>query len=211
MPLISGAFYLSQNSELPGRELTVARAADDSLRLRYQRPRVAVDPRPLLPSDDEQDPLNGDDLASPPPSPPRLASPPLPAAAALSDDSEDDEFEEVTPLGPDGLPLAPADQSEAAAVAAAAKEKKKKEKQQKREEALEKRRRDRQELEAKREREKLARDQERERRRRERKRRQEADPLRADWLPALPPKHSWKQTPVRPEPRRKTSCNLRPD
>ena len=111
----------------------------------------------------------------------------------MSDDSEDDEFEEVTPLGPDGLPLAAHHQSEAIA----AKEKKKREKRQMREEALEKKRRERQEIEAKREREKAARDQERERRRRERKRRQEADPLRADWLPALPPKHSWKQTPVR--------------
>ncbi|KAG0666330.1 hypothetical protein C6P46_004897 [Rhodotorula mucilaginosa] len=160
-------------------------------------PLVRVDPGPLLPSDDEHDPLNDDDddpdLASPPPTPPRLASPPLPTG--LSDDSEDDEFEEVTPLGPDGLPLAGHHQSEAIA----AKEKKKREKRQMREEALEKKRRERQEIEAKREREKAARDQERERRRRERKRRQEADPLRADWLPALPPKHSWKQTPVYPE------------
>lgn len=86
----------------------------------------------------------------------------------------------MTPLGPDGLPL-PADSD-------AAKQ---------RREQLEQKKRDKAARKEKLRRDKEARARERERRRRERKRRSEADPLKAEWLPILPPKHSWKHTPVR--------------
>ncbi|GAA5880778.1 hypothetical protein JCM3774_005745 [Rhodotorula dairenensis] len=171
---------------------------ETSLRLRYQRPRVPVDPGPLLPSDDDDD--DDDDkvaerdlendplLASPPPSP-------LPVESEEEEEDDDFEFEEVTPLGPDGLPLSSGTGGPNSDAA--------KQQQQQRREAKERRQREKREKKERRERERDARRRERERRRDERARvkrkRQEADPLNADWLPALPPKHSWKQTPVYPE------------
>ncbi|POY73086.1 hypothetical protein BMF94_3924 [Rhodotorula taiwanensis] len=155
---------------------------EEILRVRYQRPRAAVDPGPLLASDDEPDPCdasNDPDLASPPPTPPPL---PNRGGGPESDEDEDDDFEEVTPVGPDGLPLPP--DSDAMKL---------------RREAVERKKRERAEKKERLARDKEDRRKERERRRRERQRRREADPLKAEWLPALPPKHSWKQTPVYPE------------
>ncbi|GAA5866499.1 hypothetical protein JCM8547_000644 [Rhodosporidiobolus lusitaniae] len=146
------------------QELKSSEQAPD-VRLAYKRPRAPSPPPLLLPSDDESDPL-----------PPSLLSPPAsPPPQPDSDSDEDAEFEEVLPLGPDGLPLP---------SALAEKDAKKKQKEEKRE---------------KKRREKEKRMKDRERRRRERKRRQEADPFRGEWLPVLPPKHSWKQTPVYPQ------------
>ncbi|GAA5989965.1 hypothetical protein JCM10908_002399 [Rhodotorula pacifica] len=178
---IGGAQELLHEAEV-ARVRAVAAAdggQETPLRLRYQRPRAALDPGSLLPSDDEADqdpfdPSNDPSRASPPPSPPQLAM----------SDSEEDDFEEVTPLGPDGLPLPSAEHESM---------------QKQRREAAERRRRERQEKRDRLEAERELRRAERERRRRERQRRREADPLKAEWLPALPPKHSWKQTPVYPE------------
>ncbi|GAA5912358.1 hypothetical protein JCM6882_002570 [Rhodosporidiobolus microsporus] len=118
--------------------------------------------------------LPSDDESDPLPSS-LLSPPPSPPASPHSSDDEDADFEEVLPLGPDGQPLP---------SAVAEQEGKKKVKEEKRQKRL---------------REKEERRKERERRRRGRKRREEADPFRAEWLPGLPPKHSWKQTPVYPQ------------
>lgn len=146
-------------------------ALAEDVQITYKGPRAPVDLGPLLPSDDEDDdpydPSKDPSLASPPP------SPPLPPFSDDDDDS-DAEFEEIGPAGG-------GDEAEAKARKEAA-EAKKRAKREKRERLL---------------REKDERRKERERRRRERQRRREANPMKAEWLPALPPKHSWKQTPVR--------------
>ncbi|BGP65840.1 hypothetical protein NBRC10512_001392 [Rhodotorula toruloides] len=148
-------------------------ALAEDVQITYKGPRAPVDLGPLLPSDDEDDdpydPSKDPSLASPPP------SPPLPPFSDDDDDS-DAEFEEIGPAGG-------GDEAEAKARKEAA-EAKKRAKREKRERLL---------------REKDERRKERERRRRERQRRREANPMKAEWLPALPPKHSWKQTPVYPE------------
>ncbi|GAA5895592.1 hypothetical protein JCM5296_003757 [Sporobolomyces johnsonii] len=114
--------------------------------------------------------LHSDPEDSPAEDDPSLISPP-PSPPPSSDD-EEGEFEEVVPTGADGQPLPGA------------------------REAVEARR-------VKREQKRKARDErrrERERRRRARERKKHAgEPFTAAWLPALPPKHSWKQTPVFPE------------
>lgn len=107
------------------------------------------------------------------PDPSLLSPPPSPTLTAASDSDEDAEFEEVLPLGANGQPLA---------SAVEAQERKKKEKKEKKD---------------RREKEKEGRRKERERRRRERRKIEERNAYKAEWLPGLPPKHSWKQTPVR--------------
>ncbi|GAA5820211.1 hypothetical protein JCM3770_006062 [Rhodotorula araucariae] len=147
-----------------------------ALQITYTRARVPTPPGPLLASDDEDDGGTGADaLASPPP------TPPLSPLAPLDDDDDDDdaEFEEVLPLS---LSTAAAGAGAATKQSAAAERRAARAAQLSAREAAAAQRRA-----------------ERERRRRERRRRDEADPLRASWLPALPPKHSWKQTPVYPQ------------
>ncbi|GAA6021952.1 hypothetical protein JCM10207_002616 [Rhodosporidiobolus poonsookiae] len=147
--------------ELRG-EVHRAEALDFSIT--YKRPRVPSPPPITLPS--SPTPSEADDplLASPPPSPP----------AASDSDSDDGAFEEVLPVGADGLPLESAVKAQ-----------------------LE-RRAGREAKRAKKRAEKEERQKERERRRRERRKVRERNPYEAEWLPSLPPKHSWKQTPVYP-------------
>ncbi|GAA5827573.1 hypothetical protein JCM11251_001740 [Rhodosporidiobolus azoricus] len=132
--------------------------------------------RPRLPSPPPRL-LPSDDESDPLP-PHLLSPPPSPPQSPHTSDDEDADFEEVLPLGPDGKPLP------SAVAEQDARKKMKEEKRDKRDKV----RREREE-----------RGKEREKRRRLRKRREEADPFRAGWLPTLPPKHSWKQTPVYPE------------
>ncbi|BGP27548.1 bromodomain transcription factor [Rhodotorula toruloides] len=147
-------------------------AVAEDVQIAYKGPRAFVDLGPLLPSDDE------DDDPHDPSKDPSLASPPpSPPLPPFSDDEDSDaEFEEVGPAG--------GSEAEVKARKEEAAEAQKRAKREKRDELL---------------REKEARRTERERRRRERQRRREANPMKAEWLPALPPKHSWKQTPVYPE------------
>ncbi|GAA6058360.1 hypothetical protein NBRC10513_008160, partial [Rhodotorula toruloides] len=141
-------------------------ALAEDVQITYKGPRAPVDLGPLLPSDDEDD--DPYDLTKDPllASPP--PSPPLPPVS--DDDDSDAEFEEVGAAGG----------SEAEVNARKEAGAKKRAKREKREQLL---------------REKEEHRKEREKRRRERQRRREANPMKAEWLPALPPKHSWKQTP----------------
>ncbi|GAA6039375.1 hypothetical protein JCM8097_002822 [Rhodosporidiobolus ruineniae] len=149
---------------------TGVEGADSQLPIISVKYQRARSPSPLGPllPSDDDTPSIPSHLLSPPPSP--RAEP-----GDDSDDSDEDaEFEEVLPTGPDGQPLPSAL------------------------EAQEARKRKKAEKKERREREKVARQKERERRRRERRKREEEDPFKAGWLPGLPPKHSWKQTPVYP-------------
>jgi hypothetical protein len=128
----------------------------------------------MLPSDDDlpafSDPEPDSAFESPPPSPKLLNN-----AFSSDHDAEgdsDEEFEEVLPLGADGQPIPTSSGKEA-------KDSKKKEKAKLRTEREDRRK-------------------ERERRRKAREfRKQEyGKTFEAEWAPKLPPKHSWKQTPV---------------
>lgn len=144
-------------------------ALAEDVQITYKGPRAPVDLGPLLPSDDEED-----DPYDPSKDPSLASLPPSPPLPPFSDDDDSDaEFEEVGPAGGG---------SEAEVKA--------------RKEAADAKRRAKRETRERLLREKDERRKERERRRRERQRRREANPMKAEWLPALPPKHSWKQTPV---------------
>ncbi|GAA5979403.1 hypothetical protein JCM11641_005024 [Rhodosporidiobolus odoratus] len=158
------------------RDLGVGGAAEllDEAAKQHQATDIAVTyKRPRAPSPPPLM-LHSDDEALPEDDP-SIASPPPSPAFLPSDDDEDADFEEVLPLGPDGQPL----------VSAVAEREARKKAKEQRKETRRKEKEDRQK--------------ERERRRRERQKRKEADPFRAGWLPVLPPKHSWKQTPVYPQ------------
>ncbi|GAA5934430.1 hypothetical protein JCM1841_000919 [Sporobolomyces salmonicolor] len=114
--------------------------------------------------------LHSDPEDSPAEDDPTLISPP--ATPPPSSDDEEGEFEEVVPTGADGQPLPGA--KEAVEARRVKRDQKRKERDERRKE--------------------------RERRRRARERKKQAsEPFKAEWLPGLPPKHSWKQTPVFPE------------
>lgn len=123
----------------------------------------------FLPSDDEAPAF------SEPEEDPSLASPPpSPPRSDVSGDSdsddEEDAFEEVVPLGADGQPIPGA--KEAKIVKKKEKEKKKIERSERRKER------------------------ERRRKAREFRKNEFGGTFEAEWAPKLPPKHSWKRTPV---------------
>jgi len=143
----------------------------EGVSIRYSRPSRSSNSTKdaaFLPSDDETP-------AFPEPEEdPSLASPPPspPRSDASGDsDSDEDAFEEVVPLGADGQPIPGA--KEAKVV-------KKKEREKKKIERGERRK-----------------DRERKRKAREFRKKELGGTFEADWAPKLPPKHSWKQTPVR--------------
>ncbi|GAA5915258.1 uncharacterized protein JCM6883_002377 [Sporobolomyces salmoneus] len=164
-------------TEQASRRDQISSSTPLDLSIRYARStrRHHEQPPALLPSDDESpafpDPDPDPAFDSPPPSPPSQA-------LSATDEDSDAEFEEVLPLGADGQPIPT---SEASAMKDA-KDLKKKEK-------------------ALRKLEKESRQKERERRRaaREFRKKEYGKTFEGDWMPRLPPKHSWKQTPVFPE------------
>ncbi|GAA5931184.1 uncharacterized protein JCM15063_002570 [Sporobolomyces koalae] len=139
--------------------------------IKYSRNRRNQKQVALLPSDDEAEAF------SEPEQDPALASPPPSPARSVSnatdEDDDDDIFEEVVPLGTDGQPIPGA------------------------KEAKERKRRERDKERAGRETRRIERD--RRRRAREFRKNEYGGTFRAEWAPTLPPKHSWKQTPVFPE------------
>ncbi|GAA5959356.1 hypothetical protein JCM3765_006578 [Sporobolomyces pararoseus] len=176
MGVVSSPRDLSQEIELQQeREQSNPLSSNLDLSIRYARStrRHQAKSPTLLPSDDElpafSDPEPDPQFESPPPSPKTLHTD--------DDDDEDDDFEEVVPLGADGQPI-PGGSSEVQA----AKEAKKKEK-----------------LKRKAEKEQRMKERERRRKAREFRNREFGKTFEADWAPKLPPKHSWKQTPVFPE------------
>ncbi|GAA5887588.1 hypothetical protein JCM16303_001438 [Sporobolomyces ruberrimus] len=169
-------------SQLPNLASSSSSSTSADLSIRYARSsrRRAKSPV-LLPSDDEHeafsDPEPDPAFESPPASPSRSADW-NPGDDSSSDDDDDDdddedEFEEVVPMGADGQPIPGAKE---------AKDAKKRDKEQRRKDRGERRK-----------------ERDRRRKAREFRKNEYGGTFEASWAPKLPPKHSWKQTPVFPE------------